>query len=255
VPKPLASPIPWRSDRGFAVQLLLVALLALATSLVFTLTGLDVAVSGRFHRFPAVWECASGGYCRSMYRFGTWPGIAVGAGAAVIAAGSLWVRPWRRWWREATAVALTLAIGSGVVVNLIGKDHLGRPRPREVTEFGGISAYIPAGMAGDGGGHSFPCGHASAAFALCALFVVLRRRAPRAAAACLVGVLTYGVALGYARLSEGAHFLSDVLWSFYATYLTALLVWAAISRLPAPAAVALEPAASPGALAQRQPQA
>jgi lipid A 4'-phosphatase len=45
--------------------------------------------------------------------------------------------------RAALFLAVTLALGPGVVTNLIFKDHWGRPRPIDVTEFGGSDRFMP----------------------------------------------------------------------------------------------------------------
>ena len=45
--------------------------------------------------------------------------------------------------RAALFLAVTLALGPGIVTNLIFKDHWGRPRPIDVTEFGGSDRFMP----------------------------------------------------------------------------------------------------------------
>ena len=63
--------------------------------------------------------------------------------------------------------ALTPIIASVLLVNVILKDHTGRPRPREIIQFSGNWEYLPALQIGiPGRGHSFPCGHCSIAFTL-----------------------------------------------------------------------------------------
>ncbi|MFL6232295.1 MAG: phosphatase PAP2 family protein, partial [Thermoanaerobaculia bacterium] len=98
-------------------------------------------------------------------------------------------------------------------VNAVFKDHWGRPRPRDIVEFGGPSHYRPAPLPGGEGGASFPCGHCSVGFLFAAgWWVWKRRRAARAWGSLALG-LAAGFALGLGRMAAGGHFLSDVVWS------------------------------------------
>lgn len=104
------------------------------------------------------------------------------------------------------------AIGPGLVANVGLKDHWGRARPREVTEFGGARHFtpplVPARQCVDN--CSFVSGEAAAAytpfFAAALLFPLARLT--------LVGCgVLFGIATGLVRVSTGAHFISDVLFA------------------------------------------
>lgn len=109
-------------------------------------------------------------------------------------------------------LALCISIGPGVVANLALKDQSGRARPRDVVEFGGARSFTAA-MAPSQEcvrNCSFVCGESSSIFALFFGLACLSRR--RSLALILSGIAVGGVA-GLVRMSQGAHFLSDVVFS------------------------------------------
>lgn len=107
-------------------------------------------------------------------------------------------------------LAVCLAMGPGVVVNLGLKDHWGRARPSQTVEFGGHKLFTPALQPADQCDRncSFVSGEASAMFALFFASAVLYRRKATA----LIGAgIAAGMAAGLVRMSQGAHFLTDVI--------------------------------------------
>lgn len=123
-----------------------------------------------------------------------------------------------------------LAVGPGLVVNGVFKEHWGRARPRDVVEFGGDRQYTPAFVISDQCERNcaFVSGHASIPFALAALAFVLRRRRRLL----LGAALTFGGLVGLARIAAGAHFLSDVVFSGVFVVLVAYLLARYVFRLP-----------------------
>lgn len=120
--------------------------------------------------------------------------------------------------RAAAFVALVQLLGPGLLVNTVFKDQWGRARPSQVQEFGGALQFTPAWVR-SGQCHkncSFVCGDASVGFGLIALAWVTRRRGAWFAAGLVVGT-----ALGVMRMAQGGHFLSDVIFSFYAVWFVA----------------------------------
>jgi lipid A 4'-phosphatase len=115
-----------------------------------------------------------------------------------------------------------LAVGPGLVVNVVFKDHWGRARPRDVVEFGGTREFTPAFVISDQCERncSFVSGHASLPFAFAALGFLLRRRRW----AVYAGAAAFGGAVGMGRIAQGAHFLSDVLFSGIFVFLVAYLL-------------------------------
>jgi lipid A 4'-phosphatase len=138
-------------------------------------------------------------------------GLGLGALAAVV--GGL-LRPERGWLRPSLFLLLSMALGCGLVTNLVLKDHWGRPRPRDTVQLGGGWEYhVPWEKGTAGRGKSFPCGHATVPALGFALWLLWRRRRPGLARWSLAAgaVLTAWVAA--ARMVAQAHWLSDVLWA------------------------------------------
>jgi membrane-associated PAP2 superfamily phosphatase len=128
--------------------------------------------------------------------------------------------------RDIAFILGTVAIGSGVIVNLIFKDNWGRPRPFRVEPFGGDQPFVGAWKITDycASNCSFVSGEASSAMWLLTLAVLLP---PRWRASGVRALLVLAVALSLNRIAMGAHFLSDVLLSWWMT----LLVMAVLYRL------------------------
>jgi membrane-associated PAP2 superfamily phosphatase len=98
--------------------------------------------------------------------------------------------------------------------------------PWDLREFGGTAAYVShwiAGVVDGGGGHCFPAGHASSAFAWVAGWFALRRHAPGAARAWLACALLAGAVLGLAQQVRGAHYMSHTLWTAWICWCVAWL--------------------------------
>ncbi len=120
-------------------------------------------------------------------------------------------------------LVICLALGPGIVANLILKDHWGRARPYQIAEFGGVKTFTPALKPADQCDRncSFVSGEASAIFApFFAVAVLYRRRAPMLLA---LG-LTAGTLDGLVRMSQGGHFLSDVVFAGVLMALTTVVV-------------------------------
>jgi lipid A 4'-phosphatase len=105
-------------------------------------------------------------------------------------------------------VLLCLALGPGLLVNVVLKDHWGRARPAQIEAFGGDSAYSPPLILADQCDHncSFVAGDPSAGFFYLSI-AMLNASVPGAIAATVLGL-----GLGVLRMAAGGHFLSDVLF-------------------------------------------
>ncbi|MGD8369245.1 MAG: phosphatase PAP2 family protein [Desulfobacterales bacterium] len=198
---------------GVWVVAALLAALAVVSGL-FVLFDVDRTVAAHFFDPGSGWPVGRGPLWLFLYRYGTIPGLVLTL-AALIGFGFSyrlrWLRPWRR---ECLLVFLTAVIGGGVLVNAFFKPYWGRPRPRQVAIYGGEYAFREFYSPGTPGkGQSFPCGHCTMGFVFISL-AVLRRRAPAAALAGGGFGVVYGSLLGLGRIVQGAHFATDVLWSF-----------------------------------------
>lgn len=135
-------------------------------------------------------------------------------GMVIVYLANRWGRPIGRspTLRSLIFLVLSVSLSSGVVVNLGMKDHLHRPRPIQVTEFGGPHAYRQF-YQWDGAcprNCSFPSGEASTAFWLVAPASLVP---PPYRIAVVGGALVFGVATSLLRMAFGGHFLSDVIFS------------------------------------------
>ena len=117
---------------------------------------------------------------------------------------------------------LALALGPGLTVNTIFKDHWGRARPTQITQFGGTQKFTPAFVPSDQCRRncSFPAGDPALGFYLVsAAFLAGGASARRNA---IIGAVAVGAGLGVVRLAQGGHFLSDIIAS---GFIVAAIAW------------------------------
>lgn len=171
------------------------------------------------------------------YRYTPSIGYGVLAVAAIIGFGApAWARLLERWGRPSTAQAMrtvwrrcalaglcAAALSNWVAVELMFKDHVGRPRPVQTVQFGGDSPFQgPFEIGPSPHRHrSFISGHSAAGFSLMGFGLaagpVARRRW------FLTGLLA-GSLVGMGRILQGGHYLSDVVFAFYAVWISCELV-------------------------------
>lgn len=113
---------------------------------------------------------------------------------------------------------LALALGPGLTVNTVFKDHWGRARPAQITAFGGDKKFTPAFVPSDQCQRncSFPAGDPAIGFYLASL--ALLAATPVRQRWGVAGAIAAGSALGVVRLAQGGHFLSDIVASGFFTY-------------------------------------
>ncbi|WP_417226685.1 phosphatase PAP2 family protein [Amphritea sp.] len=130
---------------------------------------------------------------------------------------------YKKW--SVTFLLIALIIGPGLLVNTVIKNNsIGRPRPVHVENFGGeqqfTAAFVYSGACRTN--CSFVSGHAAMGFYFMILgWLFSSRRA-------FWGGFMVGVALGITRIVQGGHFLSDVVFAFWAVY---FVIWATGARL------------------------
>ena len=215
--------------------------------------GLDLALSGVFydaanHRWRVLdWPS---GIVRDM---AAWLIALIVAPAfiALIAKLVLPRRPMLLPSRAAVLMISTLALGPGIVVNVILKDNSGRPRPMYVTEFGGKEKFLPwwdlSGVCDKN--CSFVAGEPSGAFWTMAPAAVAP---PQWRAAAYGAAIVFGAAVGVLRMSLGGHFFTDVVFGGVVVFVLIWLVhgllyrWRATRLTDAGVEHALERIATPG---------
>jgi len=105
-----------------------------------------------------------------------------------------------------------LALGPGLVANVLFKNNWGRARPFHVQEYGGDQIFTPALYRSDQciDNCSFISGEASSIYMLFFALALLlpRRRGPMIAIGIAGGTLA-----GFVRIAQGGHFLSDVVFA------------------------------------------
>lgn len=151
--------------------------------------------------------------------------IALGLGFAFWLFAS-WQKRWQHWRLPLAFLVVAGILGPGAVVNLVFKDHWQRARPYQVENFGGTQKFTRAAVITDqcDSNCSFVSGHVACGVFLISLGLVHRRRRT----AWLVTGTAAGLAIAFARMSDKAHWLSDVLWAFPITLTTSWLVWKAL---------------------------
>ncbi len=192
------------------------ALLLAAGTLSCWIFHLDPLISGLFYNAgDSTWVGDSLPAVRFLQWYGDYPSVLLGMAAlwlAVASLGSADLKPWRQ---AGLYLMVSLAL-CHILVNPVLKKHYNRARPKETVLFNGQRPFTPvlALPRGDEKGRSFPSGHAAAGFSFVALYFAFRDRRPALSRTGLALGLAHGLVNGAGRLLQGAHFPSDVLWSF-----------------------------------------
>jgi len=201
-------------------------LLAAGAALLFTAAPeIDLFVSGLFYRPGEGFFLSDWGPVRWLYRAVPYITTAV----ILLTAGSLLL-----WWRRgegllgprrAAYLLLSLAIGPGLLVNVALKDHWGRARPSQIVEFGGTRHFTPALVPAQECERncSFTAGHPALGFFLVSFALLIAGKARRRQAE--LAALGFGALCGAARIIQGGHFFSDVVFSGLVVYGTSLLLY------------------------------
>ncbi len=203
---------------------LLIALaIAVVAGLAFGLyPQLDLDLVSPFYDPATGWAVGGRGWVL-VRNTASWLIALIVAPAAVALLGKI-VRPHKTTLmppRHALLMLLTLALGPGLLANTILKDNWGRPRPIEVTEFGGPLKFLPWW---DPRGPcpkncSFIAGEPSGAFWTLAPAALTP---PQWRALAYGAALAFGTAIGLVRAGGGGHFFSDVV---FAGVFMFLLIW------------------------------
>ncbi len=189
--------------------------LAVALTVVIRATGFDLEVERWIYRVGgASWALGEHPFWKGLYYGGPAVVESIVFAAFAVYVLSWWKKSLIRWRKVFTFVVLSGLIGPGLITNALLKEFWGRPRPRELIEFGGQSQFEPVftyDAASEG--LSFPCGHATMGFLFLAGYFLFRRHRRGLADGFLFGGLAAGSVMGLARMAQGGHFLSDVIWA------------------------------------------
>jgi membrane-associated PAP2 superfamily phosphatase len=165
-----------------------------------------------------------------VYTYGELPAIMVGIGASGVFLLSYLVKTWKRFRVPSLMLVLTLAIGCGLITNTLLKEYWGRPRPKQIIEFGGSQEYrpfykpqfnrnLPMTM------RSFPCGHCTMGFFFFSLILLgFRYKSKILIYLGFLMAVGLGLLLSLSRIAQGGHYLSDVIAAAFILWITALTI-------------------------------
>ena len=197
----------------------LLPLLALALFAPFS-TAIDLKASAYFFHGD---EFTNNRFTEFMYHWGNLPGQLLGGSAVILWVVTCFTPRWNRWRKASAALALAFIIGPGLLINGAFKEVWGRPRPREIVQFGGAHHFKPfyrPDFSEHGyGNKSFPSGHVSMGFFFFTLALVGRRE--NIPALTYIGIFIafeMGLLLALTRIAQGGHYFSDCLFA-------AILMW------------------------------
>jgi membrane-associated PAP2 superfamily phosphatase len=202
----------------------------IVVTILVRLTNFDMAAQkGIYRAGQGSWSFGDHPFWKSLYRLGTIPTTLV----VVLALAGFFLswskEVFRLWRRVFLFLFLSAVLGPGIITNAILKEYWGRPRPREIEEFGGHNAFEPI-LSFDpvSEGKSFPCGHATMGFYFLCGFFLLRRYRRKLADGIIVAALALGGLMGIARMLQGAHFFSDVVWAGAVCWFSAMALFYAM---------------------------
>lgn len=195
---------------------------------------LDLSIAQTFYKNNS-WHLSKKQPWNFIYHYGTYPALIIGLCSILTLFGSFSIDKLTRYRKEALYILLVLIIGPGLLVNSTFKDHWGRPRPREVKEFGGKWEFREVWEPGvPGKGKSFPCGHCSMGFFLITIYFAYRNKNKFVKYGAIPLALLHGGLMSFARMMQGGHFLSDTIWSAGLVFLSSILSYYALYELPRP---------------------
>jgi membrane-associated PAP2 superfamily phosphatase len=199
--------------------------------------GLDLLVARYFYSFE---DAAHNMFAFRIYPpvmwardIGLWIGTVL-VMPAVIALVFKLILPRRKLLMSGRAIIFlvaTMALAPGLLVNVLLKDHWGRPRPIDVMQFGGSEHFVawwdPRGDCA--ANCAFVSGDVAGAFWTVAPAALAP---PQWRALAYGAALALGTGMAVIRIMAGAHFPSDVIFAGVFTFLTIWLAYALIYRWP-----------------------
>ncbi|MCX6111977.1 MAG: phosphatase PAP2 family protein [Proteobacteria bacterium] len=198
-------------------------LILIFTLILISFLGLDIKIAHLFyiHGAAVEWPYSQNRIWLFFYNYGAVLPDLIGATAIVLLIVSFFAKGLKPWRKKLIFAVLLIAIAPGLITQTL-KTTWGRPRPIEITEFGGkynfrTPFHPDFSMIGNtNDGNSFPSGHAAIGFYILVLYYIFNKRKRF-----LLAGLAYGGVMAFGRMAQGAHFFSDVLTSWFIVYITA----------------------------------
>jgi len=218
--------------------LIIALVIAAMTGLVFGIyPQLDLIVAQHFHDYIDASRNAFAWRISPPLMLARDAGIWIVTALVAPAVGALIIKlllPRRKMLISGRAIVFltaTLALAPGLLVNVVLKDHWGRPRPIDVAQFGGAQHFVAWwNPRGDCPGNcSFVSGDVSGAFWTVAPAALAP---PQWRALAYAAALAFGAGMATIRVMAGAHFVSDTIFAGVFTFLIVWLVYGLIYRWP-----------------------
>jgi len=166
---------------------------------------------------------------RHAHDIALWLVVALATSSTLILLNKAIRRNGIRSTRAIAFLLMSFALGPGLLVNVLLKDHWGRPRPIDVTQFGGdqhfVSWWDPRGDCPRN--CSFVSGDVSSAFWTIAPAALAP---PQWRLLAYTAAVFFGVAMAVSRIVVGAHFFTDTVFAGVFTFLLVWLLYALIIR-------------------------
>ncbi|MFC1898446.1 phosphatase PAP2 family protein [Candidatus Cloacimonadota bacterium] len=203
-------------DFGIPVLLLIIS------TFLFNKFNWDILIQKLFFTSDNGWFLKNDQPWKFLYNYGNIPALLLSVSSLVLLSISFFKLSLSKYRKILIFLTIVMALGPGLLINSILKDNWGRPRPRDIIEFEGNYNYEKVlEIDPSSRGKSFPCGHASMGFYLMTLFFIFRRNKKLIAYVFLLIGISYGGLIGLARIVQGGHFASDVIWAGGLVYLVA----------------------------------
>ena len=208
--------------KNFILTIFIPFLVLILGTFAFRHTNLDITISRIFYVPEIGFFKKDSNPWIFLYHYGYFPGFLLAFSGLFLFVISLFSKKILRYRKIGLFLVLLMVIGPGLIVNSTFKEHWGRPRPREITNFGGKNPFLTVWEKNKTSeGSSFPSGHASVGYFLFAPFFFLSRTEKKGWSISFLFLgLGYGTLMGIGRIAQGAHFASDVLWSAGFVYFT-----------------------------------
>ncbi len=226
----------WGSSRskGLAVTAGLFVLGVVGT-LILSATGWDLSWPASVYSAGAEhggWAYARDLPWRRIYDYGELPTIFLAIGALAVIIAEMLGKIRTDYRKPCMVILLTVILGPGLIVNGVIKPLWGRSRPADIVQFGGSGEYRAVWQLGKpGDGRSLPSGHCASAFSIAALAAFYPWH-PWFGVSMLLGGIAYGFLTGAARVVQGGHYPTDVLWAGVIVLMLISLLYYVVFRIP-----------------------
>lgn len=231
-PKILLSPdmscllIKSEKNRNNLLVIFFAALFLILAVIFILFPGIDLAFSAMFYNEQGGFFLRDNPFVQFSYRKNNYLVTATTLSLIVIVVLS--TRNKRKYFgldkKASGFLLLVMLLGPGLVVNNVFKNQWDRARPDKIQEFGGQKKFTPAFIISDqcDKNCSFVSGHAAATFFFSAIFLLVtgRRKWWVLGASIVAGSL-----VGFGRIVQGDHFLSDVIFSFFIVMSVAIILY------------------------------